>query len=174
MTKVCVSRDTSITPKVLRLVTFADIIVRNLTFSEPLGGLWYVIIYHFLKAKVLFIGMVDLECRGGSHSYWFPKLINSLLQIWCAFTSLTFSQSPFPVPICQCWGPRLLASHSSHSRYITLLHPGTTSSMCLLITQTKIIHPDLTPEIQKHARNCFLGHWISHWHLDSIYPKSKL
>lgn len=42
MTKVCVSRDTSIIsglPKVLRLVTFADIIVRNLTFSEPLGGL---------------------------------------------------------------------------------------------------------------------------------------
>lgn len=41
-------------------------------------------------------------------------------------------------------------------------------------SQIKIVYLDLTPEIQKHICSCFLGHWVSHWHLTSTYLKWNL
>ena len=151
----------------MRLVTFTDTIFRNLTFSGALGGLWYVI---FLKQNFIHMhGGPGIQSR--SHGYWFHQSghLSSSNIIRLPFPdifSAPFSGS-FLIPICQCWGPRLLASHSSRPSWVISLHPRTASSM-YVCRQPK---PESSTQISllKFRSNCSLGHWLSHWQWNSTY-----
>lgn len=77
-------------------------IVRNLTFSETVGGLRYVIMCHFRKAKVYSDAWWNWNAKAGHTVTDATKLITCLLQIYYTFTSLTFSHSPSLVPLCKC------------------------------------------------------------------------